>query len=147
MKIHALHLQITDSDLAPLVSEISRRAEEIEHLALRLRPEGLILSGQYPTPFGMKVNFDTLWQLEPHGHEIHARLTSIHLSGLNASLFRGMLLPMVAEMIEQEPGLRMEEDVILIDTVALAKSEQVDLEIHWQEIRTGEGSWEWIAGG
>ena len=128
------------------MAEIAQRAEEIEHLALRLRPEGLILSGQYPTPFGMRVNFDTLWQLEPHGHEIHARLGSIHLSGLNASLFRGMLVPMIAEMIEHEPGLRMHDDVVIIDTVALAKNEQVDLEVRWKEIRTGEGSWELIAG-
>jgi hypothetical protein len=94
----------------------------------------------------MKVNFETVWQLEPHGHEIYARLESIQLSGLNASLFRGMLVPMIAEMIEREPGLRMEEDLVIIDTVTLAKSEQVELEVRWQEIRTGEGSWELIAG-
>jgi len=145
MKIHSLRLQLTEADLAPLLAEIAQRAEEIEQLTLKLRPEGLVLSGQYPTPFGLKVSFETLWHLEPQGPLILARVASIHLSGLNASLFRGVLLSMIAEMITDEPGLSLKDDVLHIDTIELAKLEGIDLQINWCEIQPGEGSWLLIA--
>ncbi|MFQ3592881.1 MAG: hypothetical protein SNJ82_06780 [Gemmataceae bacterium] len=131
--------------MAPVVAEIARRAEEIEHLTLKLRPEGLVLSGQYPTPFGLKIPFETLWHLEPGGRMIQARVISIHLSGLNASLFRGVLMHMITEMIANEPGLSLDGETLLIDTIELAKLEGIDLQVNWREIRTGEGSCQLLA--
>jgi len=145
MKIHSLRLQLTEADLAPLLAEIAQRAEEIEQLTLKLRPEGLVLSGQYPTPFGLKVSFETLWHLEPQGPVILARVASLHLSGLNASLFRGLLLGLIAEMVADEPGLTLQDEVLHIDTIVLAKLEGIDLQVNWREILPGEGCWILVA--
>ena len=113
MEIQFLRLHLSDRDLEPLAARLAKQADGIDELAIRLTPEGVVIHGQYPTPFGFKVSFDTLWEVKADGPVIHARLTSLKMAGVTASLLRGALMKMVRDAVEGIPGLSVADYVAL----------------------------------
>jgi hypothetical protein len=147
MEIQSLKVVVTDAALAGLLEKAIPKDQTIEGLQVRLTPEGVQLQGEYPTGFGFKVPFDTLWQLTPAGPVLQVQLVSVKVAGLPAGLLRGALLRMARDSIEKHPGLLMQEEMILIDVPALAKHHGVELKMAFTAVRMSSGSAVIEAGG
>src|SRR5215475_8511208 len=114
MDIQCLRLHLTDLDLRPIATRLAAQADGIDDLTVHLTPDGLAAAGKYPTPFGFKVAFDTLWELSADGPEIRARLVSLKVAGVTAGLLRGALMKMVRDAVEGLLGVAVVEDAVII---------------------------------
>lgn len=140
MEIQALKLLIQDADLAGLVKEVLPDHDSIEDLQVRLTPEGVLLAGQYPTGFGFKVPFETVWQVTPAGSIVETRLASVKVAGLPGNLLRGALMRMIRDTVEDHVGISVEEETIRIDVPAVAKANGANLQITFTAIRMSLGT-------
>src|SRR6476659_6277723 len=104
MQIQALKLLVTDAHLAELLARHVRAGDAIEDFEARFTPEGVVVSGKYPTSF-FKVPFETTWQVEPAGPELRVRLVDVKVAGLPGNILRGALMKMVHDTAEGHPGV------------------------------------------
>jgi hypothetical protein len=139
MEIQSLKLFLTDADVVTLAQHALRDGDEIDELAVRLTPEGVRLSGQYPTGF-FKVPFETLWQVRAAGPEIHVRLASVTVAGLPGGMLNGMLLKMARDALEGEAGVRVEDDVIIVHVSEAVRSRGIDLLVRFAAVRLSIGA-------
>ncbi|HEY7427699.1 MAG TPA: hypothetical protein VH682_25945 [Gemmataceae bacterium] len=114
MEIHTLKLSVTEEELNSLVMELPSGKSAVENLRVRLTSEGIVILGDYPTMF-MKMAFETLWVVRGIGSVVEARLASVRVSGLPAGMLRGVLLKTIRDLTAHEPGVRVEEETILVD--------------------------------
>jgi hypothetical protein len=139
MEIQALKLFITDADLAALVARYLAEAETIEELQVRLTPEGVVLSGKYPAAF-FKVPFETVWQVIAAGPDVHVKLDAVRVAGLPANLLRGALMKTVRDKLEGQPGMRVDEDSVIIHVTDAARAHGVDVRVHFTTVRMSIGA-------
>jgi hypothetical protein len=139
MEIHALKVSITEQDLKALLTEMPSGKHAIQNLRVRLTPEGVVVQGEYPTML-MRMSFETLWQVHGIGSEVVARLTSIKVSGLPASMLRGVLLKTLRDTLAKNPGVRVEDESIHIDLCKVAAAREVHLSMNLTAVRCGEGN-------
>jgi hypothetical protein len=139
MEIQALKLFVNDADLAELTAKFAPKDEGIEELQARITPEGILLSGKYPTPF-FAVSFETLWQVTAAGPEVRVRLANVRVLGLPATMLSGALMKMVRDNVEGKPGVRVEEDTVVINATETARAEGVSLEVKFTAVRPSVGS-------
>src|SRR4051812_41631741 len=104
MQIQTLKLLVTDADLAELLARHVPGGDAIEELEARFTPEGVVVSGKYPTSF-FKVPFETTWQVEASGPEVRVGLVDVKVAGLPANILRGALMKMVRDTAEGRPGV------------------------------------------
>lgn len=140
MEIQALKLIVTDADLAVLIKERLSDLEGLEAVQARILPEGVRVQGEYPTGFGIKVPFETLWQLAAEGPGLQVKLESLKVAGLPAGMFRGALLRMIRDAAEEQPGIRVEEEMVRVDIVALAAGQGVELQVNFTAVRLSPGA-------
>ena len=114
MEIQSLRLSITEEEINALLTEFAPDDPPIENLRVRLTPEGILVEGDYPTVL-MKVAFQTLWQVKGYGSVFEAQLANVQVSGLSARMLRGVLLKTLRDTLVQQPGVRVEEESILIE--------------------------------
>jgi hypothetical protein len=114
MEIHTLKLSVTEEELNALVKELPSGKSAVENLRVRLTPEGILVTGDYPSMF-MKMAFETLWVLKGVGSVVEARLASIKVSGLPAGMLRGVLLKTIRDLVAHEPGVRVVDETIHVD--------------------------------
>lgn len=145
MEIQSLRLLVTDADLAAQVARALPPGEAIEDLEARFTPEGVVVSGKYPTPF-FKVSFETVWVPEPAGAEVRVRLGEVKVAGLPGNLLRGALMKMVRDNVEGRPGVRMEEEAVVVHFAELARAQGVNLAVRFREIRLSIGAAEVVVG-
>src|SRR5262245_13710283 len=123
MEIQALRVRVTDADLAVLMRELLAEREALESVQARFLPEGVQVQGEYPTGFGFKVPFETLWQLTTAGADVQLRLELIKVAGFPAAMLRGALFRMIRDATEEQPAIRVEDETVLLDVPALAASQ------------------------
>jgi hypothetical protein len=130
-----------DKDLCPLIGELAAQAEDLENLAGRFTPEGIVISGNYRTPFGVRVGFETRWELTAAGPELHARLASLTIASIPATLIRGLLLKMVSDLIEEDPGVELDEKagILRVHLAEMLRPVGFDLEVHFSQVTLVEG--------
>jgi hypothetical protein len=114
MEIQALKLLITQDDINALLSEFPPSDTDVENLHVVLTPDGIVVQGEYPTML-MNVAFETLWEVKAAGDEVEARLGSVKVSGLQASMLRGVLLKTIRDMTAEEPGVQVVGEAIRVD--------------------------------
>ncbi len=114
MEIQSLRLSITEEEINALVAEFAPGDPPVENLRIRLTPEGIVVLGDYPTML-MKVAFQTLWEVKGYGSVVEARLANVQVSGLPAGILRGVLLKTLGDTLAEKPGVRVEDEAILID--------------------------------
>ena len=146
MEIQALNLVLREEELAELIRDRLQEGEGVENLGFRLTPEGIHLSGEYPTGFGFKVAFETLWELRPEGPLLFLLLSSVKVGGLPADLLRGMLLGSLGDMASAYPGVQLEEERLMVDVPTLARSQGVELVISFTSVEMGPGHIRILAG-
>jgi len=139
MEIKALELLLTDRDLAPLVAKLSKQADGIEDLTVAFTPEGASVQGKYPTPF-FKVAFETLWQPRAAGPEVHIKLVALKVAGLPASILRGALMKMVRDVVEEQPGISVADDTVIVRVAEMARQHGIELGVNFTEVRMGAGT-------
>ncbi len=139
MEIQALKLFVNDADLAELLARHAPKDEGIEELQARITPDGITVSGKYPTPF-FAVSFETLWQVTATGPEVRIRLANVKVLGLPAGMLTGALLKMMRDNVEGRPGCRVENDTIVINAVEVARAEGVSLEVKFTAVRLSIGA-------
>ncbi len=114
MEVLALKFAVTEEDVNGLLARHLGADQPVRDLKVSLTPQGARVTGAYPVAF-FSVKFDTLWALSVRGREVAARLAELHVAGAPAGIVRGTLLEMLAAQIEQEEGLRVEGEALLVD--------------------------------
>jgi hypothetical protein len=114
MEIHALTLHITEHDLNAIAARALAKEEQVREVRLRVLPEGLHVSGVYPTPF-MSVRFETLWELSARVGKIGVKLASVKALGLPVSMLRSAIMTALAEAAGTGNGLHVNGDQLLFD--------------------------------
>jgi hypothetical protein len=134
MDIHALRLSVGEEEINALAAEYAPGTSAVENLRVRLTPEGITILGDYPTML-LKMAFETLWEVKGIGSVVEARLASIKVSGLPASMLRGILLKTIRDMTAQEPGVQVDGDFIRVDLNALPALQKLRLRMNLTSVR------------
>jgi hypothetical protein len=114
MEILALRLHITEEDVNALVARHLPDDQPLQDVRARLTPEGVRISGRYPTSF-FAVRFEALWQLAVHEGRLMARLAGLDVGGMPVGMVRGILMDMIADAAAREDGIDVQGEVILIN--------------------------------
>ena len=139
MHIHALKLSVTEQELNDLVTDLSSGKNPVHNLRVRLTSEGIVVLGEYPTML-MKMAFETLWEVKGIGSIVEARLASVKVSGLPASMLRAVLLKTLRDLLALEPGVRVVEESIHVDLSKHTAIQKLRLNIHLTEVRCDTGN-------
>ena len=139
MEILSLKLHLTDADLAPLTRLLAAETEDVEKLALRFSPEGIVASGLYPTPL-MKVSFETVWSLRPAGAELRLKLETLKVMGIPGGFLRGMLVKMAKEAISDQAGVRVEGEEIVVTMGEVLKDVGVEAKANFKRVTLSVGA-------
>lgn len=138
MDIESLRVVVREDEINEYLPRAVPPDAGVENLHVRLVPEGLVLAGTYPT-FLLKMSFETLWEVAAADGQVHARLSSIKVSGLPATLLRGVLLKVVRDMVAKQPGVKVEDDKIIVDVAEVLQDRQVPVRINLTTVRSGTG--------
>lgn len=140
MRIDSLKLTVTDADVAAMVREALPEHDKIDNLKASLTPGGVVVAGEYPTPFGLKMAFETVWQLTPAGRAVEATLATLNVAGMPAKMLRGVLLGMIRDSVADQPGVTMEGERIRIDLPEVACEYGFDVEVTVTAISLSDGT-------
>jgi hypothetical protein len=126
MEIQALRLLLTEQDLQELADQQLPSGEGMRSLRVRITPEGVIVSGVYPTSL-MDMPFETLWQPAVLDGKLRVRLARVStgsgVSDFALDLFnlispgavRGTVMNQIADLIKGDDTYRIEGDTIVVD--------------------------------
>jgi hypothetical protein len=139
MEIQSLKLFVTDADLTALLIQHAPKNDAIEELNASITPDGVILTGKYPTPF-FAVKFETTWHLTPAGPEIHVRLANVRVLGLPGNVLSGALMKMIRDTLEGQPGMRVENDTVVLHAGEAARAQGIELGVKFTAVRLSIGA-------
>ena len=138
MEIVNLKLFVAEAELNDLARRHLPPSDTVEDLRIGLTPEGIVVSGEYPAMM-FKVPFETLWRPSVAGPEVQVRLESVKVAGLPAGLLKGALLRVIADAVEKEPGVKVQEEAVRVHLEEAARAQGVSLRINLTEVRCGVG--------
>jgi len=138
MEVLSLKLAVTEEDVNALVAKHLGADPPVRDLKVSLTPQGARVSGAYPVAF-FNVRFDTLWALSVRGREVAAHLAELHVAGAPAGIVRGTLMEMLAANVEQEQGVRVEDETILVDPDVLLGQFGPAVRTNLTAVRCGAG--------
>jgi hypothetical protein len=139
MDIQKLQLLVTEDEANRLLGAHLPAGAEVEELALRLTPEGVVLSGKYPTLL-LRVSFQTVWSLAVlEGGDVEARLASLRVAGLPAGKLAGVLFAAVRDAVADRPGVRIDGEAIRVSPNDLLRGEGLPLRVTLTAIACGAG--------
>jgi hypothetical protein len=138
MEIHALKLVLSEEGINALLDAYVPQDASVENLRVRITSEGLHILGDYPTVFG-KVPFETQWEMRIVAGQVHARLVGLKVSGVPGNLFRAMVLELIQDVLDREPGIVLEEETLVIDVESVARSKKVLLRCNLRDVRCEAG--------
>jgi len=108
MEIQALTLTLTEQDLNDLAAHHLPEDMPVEELRIRLSPDGLHLSGEYP--LFLRVSFETRWELGVRDGLVTARLAHFKTLGLPVPILKGMLLGILREALAKKEWFQLDND-------------------------------------
>src|SRR5262245_9232896 len=126
MEIQSLRVLLAEQDVNQLLKDHMPKEYAVEDPHVHISPDGIVFGGEYPTVF-VKVPFETRWELAVANGLLLAKLAALKVSGVPASMFRGLLMDMIADAVEREPGVHLEDDVIHINFEEAARARKVPL--------------------
>jgi hypothetical protein len=134
MEIQALRLFLTERDLNDLAARHLPADQPVEELRLRLTPEGLQVSGEYP--LFLRVRFDTHWELGVRAGNVTARLTRFKALGLPVPVFKSVLLKLVKEVAGQADWLHLDgDDMVVVNVDRLLELQGVPMRTNLASMR------------
>jgi hypothetical protein len=138
MEIQSLRLRATDRDLEAIVAKFARAADGVEGLKGRFTPDGVVVTGVYPTSF-LRVSFSTTWAVEAVGPELHVRLSALSVMGVPGGFLRGMLMRMAKDAVEGRAGMRVEGEAVIVSVPEMAKAHGADVEVKFTSVKLADG--------
>lgn len=134
MEIQSLKLLVTDQDLNELAARHLPADQPVEELRLRVSPEGLHVSGEYP--LFLRVSFETQWELGVRAGNVTARLRHFKALGLPVPVFKSVLFKILRDAVAKEEWLEFADDeTIVVQVDRLLAREGVPLRTNLQRIR------------
>jgi hypothetical protein len=138
MEIFALKLAVSEEGVNTLLAEYLPENATVENLRVHIAPEGVHLLGDYPTVFG-KVPFETHWEILIVAGQVHARLVALKVSGVPGNMFRKMVLDLIQEVLDSEPGVVLDQETLCINVDTVARSKKVWLQCNLRDVRCEAG--------
>lgn len=136
MEIQALKLLVPEDALNRLLAEHLPKDVPVQKLAVRLAPEGIRVQGEYPTVF-MKVAFESLWALGVVAGQVEARLVDVKVSGIPATMLRGVIFKVLKENVSDEPGIAVEGETLRIDVDRVLAAKGLPLKVNLRSVVCG----------
>ena len=139
MEIRALELTVTDDDLTRELTEQLPRDAEVRDLRVRVTPEGVGVSGVYPTLM-LAVAFETLWTVTLREDVVEARLATIQVAGWQApGPLRTVIWGMVRDAIPRQRGIQVGDDIVRVAVVEALAARGIPLQVTLTAIECGHG--------
>jgi hypothetical protein len=114
MEIHLLKLLVTEQDINTIVARILAHEPQVRDVRVSLAPEGVHVSGVYPTAF-MSVRFQTLWEVSAEAGKVAARLADLKVVGLPVSMLRGVIMTALSEAVAKDDTFQVAGERLLFD--------------------------------
>jgi hypothetical protein len=133
MEIQTLTLRVTEKDLNDIVSRYLPADQPLENLKIRLEPEGLYVTGDYP--LFVRVAFETLWELAVEAGKVTARLANLKAMGLPATMFNSVVLKAIEDAVQKEPWLAFDQDTVKVDVDQLLAGEGIPVQTNLTTVR------------
>src|SRR5919201_6542579 len=133
MDILGLKLFVTEAEVNDLAKKHFPDGA-VENLRIRVTPEGVVVSGEYPA-LGLRVAFETLWELSASGPELQARLATVKVAGFSAGILKGALLKMARDAVGHEPGLRVQDESVAVNVEEAARARGVPVRVRFTAVR------------
>ncbi len=127
MDIELLRLRLHEQDLNRLVRIWGPNDHPIEELAIRLSPEGIHVSGEYP--FFMNVPFETVWKVHARDGNLATELLRYKALGISGNIFRSAIMKLIADSAKQYPWLSLQGDLLFVDVAQAVSAETVPTRI------------------
>ncbi len=120
MEIQALRMLVTEQDLNDLIRRYQPSDTPVEDVRVRLSPEGIHITGQYP--FFISVKFETIWEVGVENGLAAARLAKFKAMGVPGNIFKSAIMKVIEDAARRESWVRINGDQVLADLeVACAK--------------------------
>ena len=139
MEIQALKLSVPEDAVNRLLAEHLPKDVPVQKLAVRLTPEGVRVQGEYPTVF-MKVAFESLWTLGVTAGQLEARLADVKVSGIPATMLRGVIFKVLKENVPNEPGISVEGETLRVDVDRALAAKGLPLKVNLRGVVCGAGN-------
>jgi hypothetical protein len=138
MDIQALRVLVREDEINQHLPQVLPPDAGVQNLRVRLTPEGAVVLGEYPT-FMLKMSFETLWELSVIAGVLEARLASVKVAGLPATLLRGVLLKVIRDATAAQPGVRVQDERICVDVGAVLKDKKIPVAVELTAVYCGPG--------
>jgi hypothetical protein len=138
MEIQSLRLLVREEEINQHLPRALPPDAGVENLRVRLTPEGVVVQGEYPT-FMLRMSFETLWEITAAAGKVQARLASVKVAGLPATLLRGVLMKMIRDATAGQPGVQVQDECVSVDLRKLLAARQIPVEVHLTTVRPGAG--------
>jgi hypothetical protein len=138
MEIHALKLVVTETDLNQLARTSLPAKSPVRELRVRVEEGRLRISGDYQA-LVVPVPFETMWELSVQKQRACVELVDVRVIGLPAGVLRGFILSSLGKLATRESGIRLENDLLVIDVDGLLQQYGVLLRTNLKTIRCEPG--------
>jgi hypothetical protein len=138
MEIQSLRMLLTEQDVNQLLKDHLPKEYAVENPRVNISEQGILFAGEYPTVF-VKVPFETLWEMSVHNGLLLAKLTGLRVSGVPATMFRGVLLDVIQDAVAREGGVHLEDEIIHINLEEAARARKVPLRMKLKRVHHSDG--------
>jgi hypothetical protein len=142
MEIHALTIQLTDSDLVDLAKRALHNQDQVTDVQVHITSEGIRVAGCYRLMF--RVSFETLWSLGVQTGTLTIALTDLKAGGFSAALFKGVLMSMIESEVEKVPGVTVDGHAIRLDPDRIAAAQGLNLRTNLSGVLCCDGAIEFL---
>ena len=137
MEIERLRVIITEKDLNDLARKHLPKETAVEDLQISVVPEGVWFKGAYQ--MFMPVSFEMLWLPGVEAGRAIASLERFSTMGMPANMLRSLIMSVIADAVEKESWLSVENDVVQADIDALLHKRGFDAKTRLTSIHCEEG--------
>ena len=138
MEIHALKLVVTEADLNQLATASVSGNAPVRKPRVRVEEGKLRITGDYQALL-VPVPFETLWELSVQERRACVRLVGVRVVGVPANVLRGFILSGFGKLASRESGIRLENDLLIVDIDGLLQQRGVVLRTNLKAIRCEPG--------
>src|SRR5262249_4110083 len=109
MEIQSLRVLLAEQDVNQLLQDHLPKEYAVENARVTISSAGILFAGEYPTVF-VKVPFETLWEMAVVNGLLLAKLAAVKVSGVPATMFRGVLMDLIEDAVAREAGVHFENE-------------------------------------
>lgn len=128
MDIEVIRIKTTDLELSSLARENTPPDLGVKDLEIRIVADGITITGKY-TGMMMPISFETFFEPQVVAGIVEARLANVKVAGFPANTIRKVLLSMLSDLMEQQPGIRVDDEIIRLDLMALLAGYDLPLRV------------------